>query len=405
MPVNVFLSYRNLERSNAVAAQLQTMLETQGYRVFYDKDRKNGLLSGEQWAQKIYDSIHACDVLIILMQNETAESEWVQREVDTARGAYVSILPLAVVEANDLDWQHVAAKLALNATQYDQFSHTPEFLNQLTGDIERLAASTQNAQYAWFDRLRQQRKPQPAANNQQYATFISRRGGAHPAQIHLLTGDMLAIKNVDVLVNSENDYMQMARVFESNTISSRLRYEGAERNKAGQMVADTLQAELNDQLEGVIRPVALTTVFATHAGHPTSRLRKQTGVRYIFHVATMRLSHLESAKKAEPLSDDHALRMCISNCFEKLNEINEQGDIWPVEEGERQPPVRSIAFPLFGTGMGGRSAHEVAPSVIRAIDECLSQPCGSLESVYLCVYVQRDVEMVEKAMSTVFNRV
>lgn len=92
---------------------------------------------------------------------------------------------------------------------------------------------------------------------------------------------------IDVLVNSENDYMQMARFFETRTVSSLLRRRGA-RISGGKYV-DTVQQELDFQLGDRARPVQAAEVFITSAGGPDSKLATENKARYIFHVAAVQV--------------------------------------------------------------------------------------------------------------------
>src|SRR5215470_5193312 len=97
----IFVSYRKLpDRSTPqIALDIVTRLKAYDYETFIDLERLEG---GLEWEQEIYSNIFRSDVLIVLLQKETADSEWVQREVDVARGAQVSILPLQVDDEVDI---------------------------------------------------------------------------------------------------------------------------------------------------------------------------------------------------------------------------------------------------------------------------------------------------------------
>ena len=67
-------------------------------------------------------------------------------------------------------------------------------------------------------------------------------------EVCIAAGDMFNMpgpRTIDVYVNSENDYMQMARIFESRTVSSLLRFYGSKLDEAGRIEEDTIQDELN----------------------------------------------------------------------------------------------------------------------------------------------------------------
>ena len=112
---------------SGVPHQLAQTLDAH-FDVFIDV---NNLEVGKRWADEIYRNIHESDVLIVVIERDTAESEWVQREVDVARGANVSILPLRVGDEADTD--NAVSKLALY-----EFQHFMDFDVAADADIERL---------------------------------------------------------------------------------------------------------------------------------------------------------------------------------------------------------------------------------------------------------------------------
>src|ERR1041385_8616084 len=52
------------------------------------------LKAGEEWNLQLYDQIPRSDVLLLLIAEATAQSNWVAREVDFAKGARVTVLPV-----------------------------------------------------------------------------------------------------------------------------------------------------------------------------------------------------------------------------------------------------------------------------------------------------------------------
>src|SRR5690606_23792609 len=160
----------------------------------------------------------------------------------------------------------------------------------------------------------------------------------HPCHVILSTGDMLKNKGIDVLVNTENDYMQMARVFESNTISSVLRYHGSAFNRDGQLTEDSVQKELNTLLESrhTVRPIGIGTVFATHAGHPESDLQQKNRARYIFHVTTVQVNYnFSEYTPVEAVSSNQGIINCVRNALNKVLEVNQQRGVISPETTER----------------------------------------------------------------------
>ncbi len=145
------------------------------------------------------------------------------------------------------------------------------------------------------------------------------------------------IKGVDAIVSSENVYLEASKIFR-NSLSAALRRACAETTDSGEIVDDVIQRELADWMREHGRPglpVAPGTVAATGPG----RLRT-SGVRRIYHAAV-----------AVPIGDGNeyelspeAVARAVHNAFGlALRE---------------QPPLRSIALPLFGAGRGGLDAAE-----------------------------------------------
>lgn len=414
--IKVFISYRNIETSRARAEALALRLRDNGYDVFFDAQELRG---GDIWEHKIYNNIRDSDVLLVLIEADTAASEWVQREVDVARGALVSILPLQIA-AEVVDIFESQRKLALENTQFIPFTGADAEYEMLIDSIERLSKQTRDHQRIWQRDLTIRRRAERAPNQKSAASFTV-SGGAHPCQITLSTGDVSRLKGIDVLVNSENDYMQMARTFGKASLSATLRREGA-LIRRGRLIEDTVQDQLNEQISqspdffGL--PVGLCQVIATHAGHPESKLVKQNRARYIFHAATMRVNSLAVYEYLVPIETDDGIKETVHNCLNMVLEIDAacgvispQGTARRAQEeveADSYQPIRSIGFPLFGTGQGGRAVIDVVPPMLAAFAEFLHDHAGNdelaLENIYLCAYSKIDARIVEHVMSRQFVR-
>jgi hypothetical protein len=86
----VFISYKKKNQQTPPLARSlkQTLEDSYGYQVFLDIDR---IPTAAEWAKHIYTNIHRSDVLIVLLEPETANSEWIQREVDV-RALYLPVV-------------------------------------------------------------------------------------------------------------------------------------------------------------------------------------------------------------------------------------------------------------------------------------------------------------------------
>jgi hypothetical protein len=153
-----------------------------------------------------------------------------------------------------------------------------EYDDLLTAIAQR-RLETAERQIAWLHALREgdetpRRPVKPADPSLAVHTMPGEK-----TTIHLAGGDMTEFRDIDVFVNSENDYMQMARAFERKSISSSLRYLGACFDKANRLLEDTVQDELTKKVESELgpRPLGHYAVVVTSAGHADSDLRNISG--------------------------------------------------------------------------------------------------------------------------------
>jgi O-acetyl-ADP-ribose deacetylase (regulator of RNase III) len=418
--VKVFISYRNIKLSKHEGEFLADALQRQyGYEVFIDTQKLKDE-GGVKWAEAIYDNVRSSDVLVVLLERETAQSEWVQREVDVARGAAVSILPLVIAASEEVERVigEVQQKLALAEFQYLRFSSAEPDLEPIRKSIERLVKHTRDDQQTWMERRQDQWRLRRAEHDLASYAIYRPRGFDQPCRVHIATGDMTTLRDIDVLVNSENNYMQMARIHEGMVLSSALRREGAW-VVGGRMKDDTVQRELDEYIAHSevfgSRPIEMEQVIPTRAGHPKSKLA-QNGAHYIFHAATVYV-HPRN-RSVTPLSTDDGIRQATLNCLHMALDVDGSlGVISPpgsprheteqAAQGDYQP-IRSMAFPLFGTGRGGRSVLEVAPPMIRAFRDFLyeqrASPALKLEHIHLVVFSDTDVPFIEEALGKDFAR-
>lgn len=467
--IRVFISYRNHEPSEDEAENLAMKLKDRDYIVFHDKDRLHG---GQSWKQEIIHNVRESDVLIVLLQaakdqdkdadgsengeksnpnddGSTHKSEWVQREVDVARGANVSILPITIY-GQAIRIPDVQIALGIDELQYEEYASAEYIANiwedekkqdagkvtaeekkkfkedaeeksqkryeRLIDIIEILATKTRKSQLDWNQHLRKIRaKPKASTNQNRFTTKITDTN----TTLHLAAGDILDMKDIDVIVNSENDYMQMARIHESYTLSSALRMAGAYVEQ-GRLREDRVQEELDDQVKtqhdcGL--PVMIGEVIVTHAGDPRSELIKRNNARYIFHAATMRHETLSKRNSLQPIATDEGIEKVTLNCLRAFVEVNNQkgrvlkedSRYFKAQEAalaeKKFTPIKSIVFPIFGTGHGGRSIHEVVPPMVRSFRHFLKDnPEADISNIYLSVYAEADIKMVKEIIEAVMGK-
>lgn len=285
--------------------------------------------------------------------------------------------------------------------------------------IDTVREKTVEEQKKWFEErfnyLSPLKKPF-SPPQQRHTTFGS--VGATEHNLHLSAGNFMEMKDIDVFVNSENAYMQMARFFEPASTSGMLRYRGASFDQAGNLKNDTIQSELSKQLEALdvkSLPLAAPRVIVTSAGREGSRLRVENGARYIFHAATVFMSGVGDRKDLIPIKDESALRKITRDTLECVYKVDQEKGVispkgtqqWEMqsESAETYEKIRSILIPLFTTGRGGQSATYVASIMTTAIlDYLIAEPGRlALKDIYTAVYIEQDVDPVVTKIHEIFK--
>jgi O-acetyl-ADP-ribose deacetylase (regulator of RNase III) len=158
----------------------------------------------------------------------------------------------------------------------------------------------------------------------------------------LITVDLGAVedlRDVQVVVSSENTYLEPDRRF-SSTLSANLREAASTRDADGVVVIDPVADELAAWVRAHGRtgnPHEPGVVATTSAGE----LSRQ-GVRRLFHAAVA-VPRREKGGYDVPAG---GVRRAIEACFALARDLR----------GE-EPDCHSIAFPLFGAGVGGLGAY------------------------------------------------
>jgi O-acetyl-ADP-ribose deacetylase (regulator of RNase III) len=415
-PVKVFICYKkvraHLDKGEKVrevdskASALHHVLKgSEGSYVPWMDDR--GIGAGVAWETEIYQNIIDSDLLLVLIAKGTSESPWVQREIALARALGISIVPLGydlsreqlVVELKELGIDQFQGRISNNI----DYESSEALLSELRVDLARAAERTKNQQEQTLRGLLDRRniKPEKAADNQRAATFVLK--ATHPKlRLHVAAGDISRVRGVDVLVNSENDYMQMARSFESRTVSSTLRRLG-ESTRNGKY-EDAIQHELDCQLGDRSRPVHPAEAFVTSTGGPYSELSRLTRARYIIHVAAVQAVMAEA--RVIPFKQPEQIEGCVRACLRKVREINDAKGILSHPGSEQRAEqerraadddwtVSSVIFPLFGTGQAGAPINEVLGAMLLGMqsyfDDAESQKLADvLTDIYVSAFTKKD---------------
>jgi len=423
--LNVFISHK---RANGEAVQIARniaeRLTAEKFYVFIDVLQ---LDDADLWRDRIISEVQKADVLLVLLQAKTAESDWIQREVDMARGLGIRIIPILIDKLVDV--KKAEERLELGGIQWVlNFDESAAAYERLINTIRRRAAGengTWPRQQQWIEERHDHWRP-VKATDQLSVYHVPLPGYTHGCELHLATGDITRLRRrdgkrvFDVIVNTENDHMQMARIFERDRLSSALRREGAYVDHTGALLEDTVQKELDLQIDTQFRrPLTIRQVIPTHAGHIQSRLVRNTAARYIFHAATAHVDDTHKPGIVNSIVGD-AINDAVYNCLELIHRIDVQnGQIF--REGTEPflrdkdaatigpyTPIESIIFPLFGTGHGGLDVESVAQHMLQAFREFpqhnpLIEHQMQLKRIYLSVFAEDHVPVVRAAIEEMFG--
>ncbi len=224
-----------------------------------------------------------------------------------------------------------------------------------------------------LDNLKVERKPRPIDKKEVYLYPLVNAPGK---EIGIITGDIQNIKNVDVWVNSENTNMKMARHYE-RSVSGAIRYLGAKKDVARRVKEDLVA----DELYKIVGHCAVDpgTVIPTGAGE----LTKTNGVKKIFHAAAVKG---QVGRGYSPIPD---VDECVRNALE-LADSDEMAN----------EDIRSILFPLMGTGTSKQDAETVARDLISAAISYLEENKNSkINKICFLAFNEQDREICDHTYS------
>ena len=194
-------------------------------------------------------------------------------------------------------------------------------------------------------------------------------------RICLITGDIRDAKGIDVWVNSENTNMQMARHYD-RSISSVIRYCGAVR-KAGQIVDDVIANELAI-VAGNPANVPPGEIMVTGAGE----LERTNSVKKIFHAAAVTG---QVGTGYSPIAD---IGICVRNALVMADADEFKG-----------LELKSILFPLIGTGTARGELEKNAPQLINAAISYLeTHPESRIDRVYFVTWSEKELEVCQRVL-------
>ena len=160
-------------------------------------------------------------------------------------------------------------------------------------------------------------------------------------KVSIVTGDIRNVRDVDILVNSENTHMHMSRICD-RTISAAIRHAGAF-IASGKLERDFIADQLVDK--NWVEP---GQVVMTGPGMLFER-----GVKLVFHAAAVHRTPLKGYRTVANIGD------CVTNALVKADspaasdlandckKKDKPPNVWP--KGLK-PTLNSILFPLLGPG-------------------------------------------------------
>ena len=180
-------------------------------------------------------------------------------------------------------------------------------------------------------------------------------------KIGLIPGNIADVKGVDAWVNSENDWLTMARTID-RSISAHIRYLSSRRNAEGVPQNDPMQQALRPNAYGRIKPMKLGSIRITGSG----ALRRSHGVKRILHVVSVKAKPLGSASlKEEP-------GRYVSDVMRAAEQYNRS--FFRIFGGSK---LRSMVLPMFGTGMAGEDPDAMADMLVDGLLRGLAAISGS----------------------------
>ncbi len=222
-------------------------------------------------------------------------------------------------------------------------------------------------------RLKVSTRERPLAKQE---TVVYELTDAPGKEIRIVTGAIQNIKDIDVWVNSENTDMLMARFCDS-AVSAVIRYHGAEKSKAGRVTKDLIADELG-AIVGTGGKVDPATIIETSAG----KLQETNGVKRIFHAAA---AQGQVGHGYNPIPN---VAHCVTNALAKA-------------DAEFQGQVKSILFPIMGTGTARGDLQEIAGSLIEAACAYLAANPGS--TIERACFVAWSVEQLAACRAVLDN--
>ncbi len=129
---DIFISYANEDRDRA--AQLATFLETEGWRVWWDRR----IPAGRSWRSVLEEAVEDTRCMIVLWSENSVKSPWVAEEAEEARRLGKTLVPVMIQRVEPpLGFRTIQAANLIN---WDGSADHPAG-RQLVADLKALLTS------------------------------------------------------------------------------------------------------------------------------------------------------------------------------------------------------------------------------------------------------------------------
>ncbi|MFJ4677753.1 hypothetical protein [Kitasatospora sp. NPDC088783] len=220
-------------------------------------------------------------------------------------------------------------------------------------------------------------EPVPAGAGSGTHRTVRVTAGGRPVELALHVHPVDLLRGVDVVVSPSNVYFALPESYKSSVAAS-LRRAAARRGVTGDVLADPLREELRAWAarRGVAgRAVLPGTVAATGPGVLAER-----GVRRIYHAAV--------AVPRAGTNDYDVLPADVTRAASRVFALLAE------ECGRFDPPLRSVCFPLLGSGRGGLPRETALAAVWAAVEAELAG--GTSWEVHFVVRTPEAAALVER---------
>lgn len=346
-------------------------------------DHQNIKMS-DNWAAVLSNALDECEKMIVVLSPDSASSkmclkEWVyfndrgELEIIPIKYRPIEKTPFLL---NNLQWVNMEAPDSYE----ENISKLIEFISD---DV--IQRPTNDATIKAKEEVTPELKDQLPA--QLYLRYPIVRCAETPKYVGIATGNIAEIKGVDVLVNSENNRLRMARPEEAS-VSAAL--------NAFSMIYDefhnTEECPVEDALNDYRKKAGIAHFPPTTVIETTSGNLRGNNVRHILHAVSVR-SGGRRQRSFIPFSKI-LLARCVKNALRKVDELNAS-----LYADDDTVPLTRIVFPILGTGDAGGDIHVITPRLIESVIEYMELNDTLIKEVYFVAYLQKHLVELE----SIFN--